>query len=597
MFNLLNGIAAVAGSLYSRRPMHGLEDKNKRSLAQRIYRNLCWYGMQIQRRTNTVVRKTKKLMRPLTAFLASGFDAAVLNPARTTKRTFREIGEEFDQAAPDIAAAREKSVVTAGKVRVRTAARSAVKHREVLARALNTILPLICITALAVTVSTIARRNYALEVECGGDVVGYVANENDFNAAACKMTSMLLSSSEDIDNSLKPSYRLAVVPAAKVSTANELCDNILYNNENVEEAYGLYVDGRLIAAIRSEGDLSFILDNFRESFNNAENNKGSLSFVQSVTTKAGLYSVDDIVTSSELSAIIRGKMPKETTHTVKSTDTVEKILQKYNMTEERLNELNPSLVVNGLKKGSKLKVEKSSTVLDVKCVVVRSYTVSTPYKSTTVDDPKQYIGYKKLKTAGKKGTNKVTQEIVYVGGKEVSRKITDTTVLSDPVDEVYVLGTKKKPVSKPSSSKSGSSKKTSSSSGGGSRSSKGRFTWPLPGVHHVSSPFGKRWGKLHKGIDITTGGVYGRTVVAADSGKVTKAGWFSSYGNCVMIQHSGGYVTLYAHLSKVLVSNGSYVSKGQSIGKVGNSGHSTGPHLHFEIRHNGSYTNPLSYYN
>ena len=121
------------------------------------------------------------------------------------------------------------------------------------------------------------------------------------------------------------------------------------------------------------------------------------------------------------------------------------------------------------------------------------------------------------------------------------------------------------------------------------------FRWPLPGYSYISSPFGSRWGGWHTGIDISGGGVYGASIVAAEAGTVIMSQWYSTYGNCVIVDHGGGYSTLYAHMSGYAVSVGDYVSKGQTIGYVGSTGNSTGPHLHFEVRVNGTAQNPQNY--
>ncbi|MDD6034350.1 MAG: peptidoglycan DD-metalloendopeptidase family protein [Oscillospiraceae bacterium] len=122
-----------------------------------------------------------------------------------------------------------------------------------------------------------------------------------------------------------------------------------------------------------------------------------------------------------------------------------------------------------------------------------------------------------------------------------------------------------------------------------------QFCWPLPGYTYVSSGYGSRWGGFHTGMDITGGGVYGANIVAAESGTVILAASHYSYGNYVIIDHGGGYTTLYAHASSILVSVGQQVSRGQAIAKVGSTGNSTGPHLHFEVRINGAHKNPAGY--
>lgn len=137
-------------------------------------------------------------------------------------------------------------------------------------------------------------------------------------------------------------------------------------------------------------------------------------------------------------------------------------------------------------------------------------------------------------------------------------------------------------------------KNNSSSSYDGS-SANNNLIWPLPGFSRISSPYGSRWGGFHCGMDITGGGVFGANIVASASGKVIQATSHYSYGNYVIIDHGGGYSTLYAHASKLLVSIGQTVYQGQNIALVGSTGNSTGPHLHFEVRINGSHKNPANY--
>jgi murein DD-endopeptidase MepM/ murein hydrolase activator NlpD len=115
--------------------------------------------------------------------------------------------------------------------------------------------------------------------------------------------------------------------------------------------------------------------------------------------------------------------------------------------------------------------------------------------------------------------------------------------------------------------------------------------WPVSGP--VTSPFGYRWGRLHAGIDI--GVAYGTPIHAAASGTVVLAGWTGGYGNYTCIDHGGGLATCYAHQSSYAVSGGAQVAQGQVIGYVGNTGHSFGAHLHFEVRINGTPVDPLGY--
>lgn len=127
----------------------------------------------------------------------------------------------------------------------------------------------------------------------------------------------------------------------------------------------------------------------------------------------------------------------------------------------------------------------------------------------------------------------------------------------------------------------------------------GEMLWPTPGYYDITSNFGGRsdpitgvWSS-HGGTDIRA--PYGASILAANSGVVIFAGWHYSYGNYVIIDHGGGIATLYAHSSKLLVSKGQAVSKGDKIALVGSTGYSTGNHLHFEVRINGVRTEPMKY--
>lgn len=123
-----------------------------------------------------------------------------------------------------------------------------------------------------------------------------------------------------------------------------------------------------------------------------------------------------------------------------------------------------------------------------------------------------------------------------------------------------------------------------------SRAAEAKFI--LPATGQVSSPFGWRWGRLHKGMDIADD--EGTPILAAMSGKVVHAGWISGYGNAVILQHRRGYSTLYGHMRQILVEQGMAVRQGEPVGRMGSTGNSTGPHVHFEVMKDGDPVNPVS---
>jgi len=136
-----------------------------------------------------------------------------------------------------------------------------------------------------------------------------------------------------------------------------------------------------------------------------------------------------------------------------------------------------------------------------------------------------------------------------------------------------------------------SAQSSNSYSPGDTSPSTAGFIWPVNGP--VTSGFGMRWGRMHEGIDI--GVASGTPIHAAASGRVVYSGWMDGYGNLVAIDHGRGISTAYAHQSSIAVGNGQIVAQGQVIGYVGCTGHCFGPHLHFEVRINGSAVDPLGY--
>ena len=183
-----------------------------------------------------------------------------------------------------------------------------------------------------------------------------------------------------------------------------------------------------------------------------------------------------------------------------------------------------------------------------------------------------YEGTKVVKTKGVRGESELEYEVTYTDGVESERALVSETVTKEAVNEVVLLGTKK------------------------STASTGSYTWPLKSVA-ITSSYGGRYLSgsydFHLGVDLRASS--GTAVYAADGGKVTYAGYMGSYGYLVKILHDNGDYTYYAHLSKISVSEGSRVYKGQQIGKSGATGNVTGPHLHFEIRKNGTTVNPVNY--
>ncbi len=196
----------------------------------------------------------------------------------------------------------------------------------------------------------------------------------------------------------------------------------------------------------------------------------------------------------------------------------------------------------------------------------KPYTTIYQYDDTKLDN------YSEVITQGENGSQKVFYRLVYIDGVQTDAIVQSTEVTKEPVDQVMVVGTQE------------------------SYSATGSFMWPVPYTRNITSPFEYRWGTFHYGLDISWNGIYGKDIVASDSGTVTWAGWDNSgYGYYVIIDHGNGFTTMYAHCCELYVSIGDKVRQGDVIAGVGSTGYSTGNHLHFEIIKDGVKVDPENY--
>lgn len=249
---------------------------------------------------------------------------------------------------------------------------------------------------------------------------------------------------------------------------------------------------------------------------------------------------------------------------------------------------NDVVVTNGqFNKNDIMTVEEIMALAEGKFSIALStdivYTKEIAYETETEYDDSEYSSYEEVKTEGKNGTEEVTIRTTYVDGVQTDAVETDTKIIEEVVNEVVIKG-----------SKDGIT--ASSEENISSGSSTGSFIWPVPYTHSISSYYEWRWGRMHWGIDIADSGIYGQDIVASDGGTVTFSGDIGDgYGYYVIIDHGNGYQTLYAHCSSLAVSEGQYVSQGETIAYVGSTGYSTGPHLHFEVRQGSDKLDPLNF--
>ncbi|WP_342563653.1 M23 family metallopeptidase [Paenibacillus sp. FSL R7-0345] len=270
-------------------------------------------------------------------------------------------------------------------------------------------------------------------------------------------------------------------------------------------------------------------------------------------------------------------------YTVEEGDTVSGIAKRFSITQADIFRNNPTVKELTMQIGDELQLTVPQPELTVVTVEQVSEQVVTEPEVVVRTSDLLEAGRRKVVRPGQTGLKEMQYRLTKENGLVVKEEWLGQTVVKASLPEVVYKGTKVAAVAKSTKVASESKKATGEATG--------MFAWPVSGATLTSS-FGERWGRSHKGVDLVSGN---RTIKAADSGTVTFAGVQSGYGNVVIIDHKNGYVTYYGHLSKISVSVGQRLEQGGKIGIMGNTGRSTGTHLHFEIRKNGTAVNPLKY--
>lgn len=536
-------------------------------------------GVQTVRILKRVGRRLSRFFRPFTNLCKSLYAASIGKRISSLKEEFQFIREGFSIARTRISEAKKLGYGRVLKEYITVTGKSFVRHKGFVFSILNIVAPIGAIILLGATVRFWTGLNYGLILAYDGKEVAAIQNEKVFEEASEMVSQRMVHDTADnnININVTPTFKLEIVDENSLLAVNSVCDKIIQqSNGIIEEASGLYVNGELIGAVKSSADLRYMLQNILNAAKGSDKS-ATADFAQDVETINGLFPTTTIMTTESMNKVITGTSQSAVTYTVKEGDTVTSIAKANHTTIAELNKINNNQLGDNLMPGDLINLEVAVPMLNVQLVKTLNYEVPLSYKTVTVKDDSQYTDYSKMRTAGINGTQKCVDKVYYVNGAEQKRDIISRTIIVPSTDKVVITGTKKRP----------------QNSGAGYSS--GDLIWPVPSLHMITTYFTWRWGSFHTGIDISGGSAFGRTIVAADGGTVVSAGWSNGYGNCVKINHGGGIVTLYGHASKILVSQGQRVSKGQAIALVGSTGNSTGPHCHFEVIKNGTKVNPLSY--
>ncbi len=339
-------------------------------------------------------------------------------------------------------------------------------------------------------------------------------------------------------------------------------------------------NGEIQFAVATETDGQKVLDKLKETATADLGNAvvKSVDFQEDVSIEAGNVKVSEIQSPEKILEQIQEGKEEVKTHVVEEGESFWMIAHNNDLSVDELQKLNADTVPEKLQIGQEIVLTKQEPLVSV--IVTKEVTVeetiahSTEYKDTS----SLLKGENKVVTKGSDGKKSVTYEVKEANGSTLEKNVVKEVVISEPVTEVVNRGTGSIKISS----------RSAYNSGGGS----GTLAWPLSS-NKITSPYGTRSRGFHSGIDLAA--KTGTSVYAAAGGTVELASWYYGYGNCIVINHGNGVKTRYAHLSAYKVSVGATVSRGQLIALSGNTGNSTGPHLHFEVIVNGVTKNPVNY--
>lgn len=436
--------------------------------------------------------------------------------------------------------------------------------------------PLFCCCFLFSVISYGINMDYGIVVTFNGAEIGVISEEADYEQAEQIVRRRLSYTEKRPDFSFQRAFRVTTDHSAVRLLPAELADMML-RSASVElmDGWGVYCGTDFLGAVTDqqpiEDALMKQLSDYQASLTE---DADEVFYPEKITYEKGVFLRENMTDPADVIRKLTAAEEKIKTYVVPNEESVYSVALRFSATPERIRTLNPDLS----------DIYPQYTRISVP-VQVREYPISyritvtmrsfVDYDVIRTETNRISAGKEKVLRRGVKGERRNTIQITFTDGAESGRELIRSEILSLPVDEEIGVGTyTPQPFSKETR-----------------LAGTGQFAWPVNGGY-ISDVFISN--RNHRGLDIAAPG--GTEIYAAEDGVVTVATMSGSYGNYVKIEHNGtGYETLYAHCSVLLVSPEQEVTRGQVIALVGTTGHSTGNHLHFEVRLNGLNYNPADY--
>lgn len=408
--------------------------------------------------------------------------------------------------------------------------------------------------------------NYSIgyTVKVDDKVVGTVATKTEYYEVLDEVkTEVETISNIEFTPKASEEFSVEIISKDNFTEKEELAENLKATSPEMEEAYVITADGEFVTALINKEEADELVDGYLKSFETEENI--TVSYAPEVLVELSYAPKGEIIDFE--AAERKFSLGECFKHTVTTQETVASIAEHYGITEEKL------LADNGVTEiceSMVLSVYTGNPIIPIKTVEYINGEIDIPFEIIEKEDGTVYEGQTRVEIKGVKGKKYLHAYITRVNGIITQENIISSEILTEPVTQVQLKGTKTPPPSYGT----------------------GEFIMPTSG--RLSSKYGSRWGRTHAGIDVAA--ATGTPIFAADNGIVIESEYKNNgYGKIIKIDHQNGFVTYYAHCSALYVNVGDVVAKGDKIAAVGNTGRSTGPHLHFEIRKDGNHLNPFNF--
>lgn len=424
-----------------------------------------------------------------------------------------------------------------------------------------------CIVSV-VGVILLSTCSVGYTVSINGQTLGTVQSKKEYEAALSSIREELSYICHgDFETKSEPSFSCRLIAKGDYTPQEKLVESIKATSDDMLPAYGVYSDGVIMFSLPNEAAAISVLDAYKNSFSAGKENAWA-TFCTDVEVAYRFVPRASLKTQAGAQeALENGRI---FTHMVKEGETLLDVATRYDVSLEELMASNGIVDADSFDKET-LYIKTGEPVLSVKTVYSSSGCEPIPFDTVEQTDASQYIGKSYVAQKGVEGEREIKAYVTEINGVETKREILSENIICAAVNEIVVKGTKALPKAYGT----------------------GDFIVPAGGGS-LSSRFGARWGRKHEGIDIAA--PVGTDIYAADNGKVMYAEYHNGgYGYMVQIDHGNGFKTYYAHCSELLVESGSVVAKGDLIARVGNTGRSTGAHLHFEVLKDEAPVDPLLY--